>query len=221
MKGGFFMFANITSELIDTQVENPESRLKALSSDLSVDLLKDVIANAYSTSINIYNGFESPSGKGITFFNIEIDILRDALQSKGWTVDNTHNVATIISPERSIRIGCTAGDSQTGKTGIGPKIRHKGRATLEVSGQMVIPNFERSTNSTESKLWYLVKYVDEGSHEIRSELSLPFLNTASSKFIGWKDRIILPPYSTKPIPITMPQDVPAPTIPVRRKVIGE
>lgn len=220
MKKGVWMIAREESWYDGADGSVSESGLRALSPDLGTGLFSDVISLAHHETENVLNGFEPRSGRGMVFYTLVTGLLRERLQGAGWRVEEPDGVASVVAPTGYPRIACTTGDASTGRMGDGPSIHGKGRGTLVVSGQMIIPGLAVASAHSDGSLWYLVTYFDAMSTEIRAELSLPIFGERS-EHLGWRRRIILPSVSSTPSPVVVPPASPVPVIDVHPRAVGD
>lgn len=187
-----------------TVAADAEQCLEALSPDLSVGLIHDIVMMAYS-HVEDLTRFAPSNSKGVELHLRATEYLRERLSNVGWYVDNSENVSSIVSAGGNLRIAySTAGGPDTGVITGPPTLSERGRGTLRLAGckrveTLPIPGLEEFASRSIVKLdnaafWYLLMHIDESSEEIRMELSEPAFYSDGSQ-LGWKNRIMLPPIS--------------------------
>lgn len=208
-------------------VQTADDRLHRLSEDLSVGLIHEVVASAYDYVVGL-SDFAPSNGRGLELYIRATENIRGRLQSVGWQVENISEVPSIASVADKVRIVCTtAGDGRVGKRGCGgPAIRDRGIGTLRLAGvenkMDPIPGIEEYLGDDaldkrdDFDFYYLILHVDSRLEEIRIELSAPSFDE-NGALVGWTDRIIIPPLSTKDEPPVDTTAAPAPDIEVVRK----
>ena len=210
-----------------TVVADVEERLEALSPDLSVGLIHDIVKIAYSY-VEDLTRFAPVNSKGIELHLRATECLRDRLSGVGWRVDNSENVPSIVSADGKLRIACSAtGGPDTGVIAGSPTLSERGKGTLRLAGceraeTLPIPGLEEFAPCSIVKLdnaafWYLLMHIDESNAEIRMELSEPVFYSDGTQ-LDWKDRVILPPISLCfEQPTIDISEAPTPVIEVARK----
>jgi hypothetical protein len=148
-----------------------------------------------------YTRLDPPNMQGMARYSRTVRLLREQLVPLGWTYDNPRNLARTVSPDRSVAIIATLGDTATGVPHVMPSTRYeKGIATVEAVSrnflQLTLPidlGDEEPVDAdagTTTTTWVLLYNVTDT--EIRSELSLP--DSMVEGYIDtWTERLILPP----------------------------
>ena len=213
----------------DSTEPTPDELLSALSPDLTVKLIHEVVISAYDPHVVNLSNFAPPSGKGTELQLHATENLRDRLCGLGWEMSNLEQVPCVFNNVDSIRIAC----STDGGPNVGfdyptmPKLREKGKGTVRLAGHKnndtpPIPELEAYAPEDELQkldnldFYYLLMHIDEAREEIRLELSKPLFNDKGVT-LSWSNRIILPAISTSSDPSVDTKSVPAPEIVVVRK----
>ena len=225
----------MTSLAIDATHNNsteptPDELLSALSADLTVKLIHEVVMSAYDPYVVNLSNFAPPSGRGTELQLHATENLRDRLCGLGWEMSNLEQVPCVFNREDGIRIVC----STDGGPNVGfdypakPKLREKGKGTVRLAGHKnndtpPIPGLEAYALEDELQklddldFYYLLMHIDEAREEIRLELSKPLFND-KGETLKWSNRIILPAIPTSSDPSVDTKSVPVPEIVVVRKV---
>lgn len=222
--------ASFNATANDTIEQSPDELLAAVSADLTVSLIHEVVISAFDPYVVSLSSFASFGSKGTELQMRATENLRDRLCGLGWEKSDIEQVPCVISRPDSVRIACTT----DGGPSIGisypakPIMREKGNGTIRLAGHKgnntaPFPGFETYLQNDELEklddlgFYYLLMYLDEIHQEIRLELSAPVLDEKGAN-LGWHDRIILPSISISNEPPVDTKSVPAPDIEVVRKV---
>ena len=222
--------ASFNATANDTIEQSPDELLAAVSADLTVSLIHEVVISAFDPYVVSLSSFAPFGSKGTELQMRATENLRDRLCGLGWENSDIEQVPCVISRPDSVRIACTT----DGGPSIGisypakPIMREKGNGTIRLAGHKgnntaPFPGFETYLQNDELEklddlgFYYLLMYLDEIHQEIRLELSAPVLDEKGAN-LGWHDRIILPSISISNEPPVDTQSVPAPDIEVVRKV---
>lgn len=214
----------------DTIEQSPDELLAAVSADLTVSLIHEVVISAFDPYVVSLSSFAPFGSKGTELQMRATENLRDRLCGLGWEKSDVEQVPCVISRPDSVRIACTT----DGGPSIGisypakPIMREKGNGTIRLAGHKgnntaPFPGFEAYLQNDELEklddlgFYYLLMHLDEIHQEIRLELSAPVLDEKGAN-LGWHDRIILPSISISNEPPVDTKSVPAPDIEVVRKV---
>ena len=210
--------------------QTPDEKLSAVSSDLSVPLIHDVVTAAYDPHVNSLSNFAPLGSKGTELQMRATEYLRDYLCALGWRMSNAEQVPCVFNCADNVRIACsTDGGPYVGiDNPTSPTLREKGRGTIRLAGHktngiLQLPGFEDSFQDDELEklddldFYYLLMFIDEAHEEIRLELSSPIFDEKGMTQ-GWNTRIVLPPISISSEPLVDTKSVPAPKISVVRKV---
>lgn len=221
-------YLNIDSNANNHEDMSADEMLGLISSDLTVELIHDIIAAAYDPFVVGMSNFAPMNGRGLELYIRATENLRDRLSLMGWHVENISEVPAIVNKKDKVRLVCTtSSDGRVGKTNCsGPVIREKGKGTLRLAGvedrTMPIPGLEGYLGEDDLAkhddlaFYYLIMHIDRQCEKIRIELSMPAF-TEKGVHSGWKDRVILPPLSTNNEPPVDTTEVPTPNIEVIRK----
>ena len=207
----------------------PDEQLAAISADLSVALIHDVVIAAYDPHVNSFSNYAPLGSKGTELQMRVTEFLRDRLCGAGWEMSNLEQVACVFNREDNVRIVCsTDGGSSVGiDYPARPLLRAKGKGTIRLAGHrgngtLPIPGLEAFLQNDELRkldgldFYYLLMHIDEAREEIRVELSSPIFDD-KGVMLRWRRRIILPSISTSAEPSVDARSVPAPEIAVMRK----
>lgn len=222
--------ASFNATANDTLEQSPDELLAAVSADLTVSLIHEVVISAFDPYVVSLSSFAPFGSKGTELQMRATENLRDRLCGLGWEKSDIKQVPCVISRPDSVRIACTT----DGGPSIGisypakPIMREKGNGTIRLAGHKgnntaPFPGFETYLQNDELEklddlgFYYLLMYLDEIHQEIRLELSAPVLDEKGAN-LGWHDRIILPSISISNEPPVDTKSVPAPDIEVVRKV---
>ena len=222
--------ASFNATANDTIEQSPDELLAAVSADLTVSLIHEVVISAFAPYGVSLSSFAPFGSKGTELQMRATENLRDRLCGLGWEKSDIEQVPCVISRPDSVRIACTT----DGGPSIGisypakPIMREKGNGTIRLAGHKgnntaPFPGFETYLQNDELEklddlgFYYLLMYLDEIHQEIRLELSAPVLDEKGAN-LGWHDRIILPSISISNEPPVDTKSVPAPDIEVVRKV---
>ena len=222
--------ASFNATANDTLEQSPDELLAAVSADLTVSLIHEVVISASDPYVVSLSSFAPFGSKGTELQMRATENLRDRLCGLGWEKSDIKQVPCVISRPDSVRIACTT----DGGPSIGisypakPIMREKGNGTIRLAGHKgnntaPFPGFETYLQNDELEklddlgFYYLLMYLDEIHQEIRLELSAPVLDEKGAN-LGWHDRIILPSISISNEPPVDTKSVPAPDIEVVRKV---
>lgn len=208
----------------------PDECLFAVSPDLSVQLIHDVVIAAYDPHVVNLSKFAPVGSKGHELYIHATENLRDRLSASGWETSDVEQVACVLNRKSGVRIACSTDGGPC--VGIdcpsGPALRKKGKGTIRLAGYGIgdtlpFPGLEMFLKKDELQrvddfdFYYLFIHLDEAKKEIRIELSKPiFEDTGTVR--NWSERIILPPIATSPNPSFDARPVPAPEIAIARKV---
>lgn len=213
----------------DTTVQSPDELLAAVSADLTVKLVHEVVVSAFDPYVVNLSNFAPCGSKGTELQMRATENLRDRLCGMGWEKSDIEQVPCVVNREDGVRIVCTT----DGGPSIGidypakPIMREKGNGTIRLAGHKgndtpPFPGFETYTQDDDLQklddldFYYLLMHLDEARQEIRLELSMPLLDEKGAN-LGWHNRIILPPISISSEPPVDTKSVPAPNIEVVRK----
>lgn len=222
--------ASFNATANDTIEQSPDELLAAVSADLTVSLIHEVVISAFDPYVVSLSSFAPFGSKGTELQMRATENLRDRLCGLGWEKSDIEQVPCVISRPGSVRIACTT----DGGPSIGisypakPIMREKGNGTIRLAGHKgnntaPFPGFETYLQNDELEklddlgFYYLLMYLDEIHQEIRLELSAPVLDEKGAN-LGWHDRIILPSISISNEPPVDTKSVPVPDIEVVRKV---
>lgn len=164
----------------------PDEQLGAISVDLSVALIHDVVTAAYDPHVNSLSNFAPLGSKGTELQIRATEYLRDRLCGMGWEMSNLEQVPCVLNRGDNIRIACsTDGGSSVGiDYPAKPFLRAKGKGTIRLAGYkgdgtLQIPGLEAFFQYDELRrldgldFYYLLMHIDEAREEIRIELSNP------------------------------------------------
>ena len=222
--------ASFNATANDTLEQSPDELLAAVSADLTVSLIHEVVISASDPYVVSLSSFAPFGSKGTELQMRATENLRDRLCGLGWEKSDIKQVPCVISRPDSVRIACTTdgGPSIVISYPAKPIMREKGNGTIRLAGHKgnntaPFPGFETYLQNDELEklddlgFYYLLMYLDEIHQEIRLELSAPVLDEKGAN-LGWHDRIILPSISISNEPPVDTKSVPAPDIEVVRKV---
>lgn len=213
----------------NTTVPSPDELLAAVSTDLTITLVHDVVISAFDPYVVNLSNFAPFGSKGTELQMRATENLRDRLCGMGWEKSDIEQVPCVVNHADGVRIACTT----DGGPSIGvdypakPIMRDKGNGTIRLAGHRgcdtpPFPGFEAYVQDNEPQklddldFYYLLMHLDEARQEIRLELSMPLLDEKGTN-LGWLNRIILPPISISNEPPVDTKSVPAPNIEVVRK----
>lgn len=221
--------ASFSTRANDAIEQTPDELLAAVSADLTVKLVHEVVISAFDPYVVSLSNFAPCGSKGTELQMRATENLRDRLCGLGWVKTDVEQVPCVISRPDGVRIACTT----DGGPSIGidypakPIMREKGSGTIRLAGHKgngtaPLPGFEAYIQDDglekldDLDFYYLLMHLDEAHQEIRLELSAPVLDEKGAN-LGWRDRIILPPISISNEPPVDTKSVPAPDIEVVRK----
>lgn len=192
-----------------------EERLQELHPDLSLALLKDVIAAGLSARNNVTRA-SAPTAAGIQQWLGTLENLRARLAAVGWHIHDLMNCPFISSPDHSISIVVMTGDKETGQIGWG-------EPTNQAEKGLVAEKFTQNNrqlelfdsisfeylkeNHKETRVWALLYHYDKTTNLVRCELSLP-TGFSKKKITEWGTRIILGSIPNDPADFSIRQDEP-------------
>jgi len=129
--------------------------------------------------------------------------LRDRLVPQGWRVDQSQNFETTVHPDGTHAVAVTAGNRDTGSTGMNPSTkRDRGPATrdaveanqqfslFELLGEDSALRVLRPLPAPRRHTWLLLHFIDWSADEVRFELSLPLEMSAEGYVHEWQERVI-------------------------------
>lgn len=204
-------------------------RLSAISPDLNMGLIREVIIAAYDPYVNTLTEFSPLGAKSLELQMRVTEYLRSRLHKIGWDASDMEQVSSIVSEKDGVRIACsTDGGSGVGVENRMPILRTKGRGTIRLAGcERVItpplPGMESTIPEDSLRkiddlaFYYLLVHIDESRGEIRVELSRPVFDK-NGETRTLMDRIILPAISISGESPVDTDLLPAPEIDVVRRV---
>lgn len=118
--------------------------------------------------------------------------LMEDLGKRGWSIDNPHNLHTVVSP-KGIAVAVASGNGRTGRPGLpAPMTRYPKGAWIE---ELIVENNQLSllptleTSPTQPfETWYLLVFV--AGRAVRFELSYPAGMGNDNRINSWSERII-------------------------------
>jgi hypothetical protein len=141
------------------------------------------------------------SARGFSTWSEIVRTLRDLLVPRDWTIDNTDNYPTVVSPDGRTAIAVSSGDRGTGNPSLTPTTKHsKGRATRDAVKSNQLDLFPVTVSAIGAaqpgalKTWILlVNRRRSGDKKfVMSEISLPGSITDEGWIATWDARYILP-----------------------------
>jgi hypothetical protein len=176
----------------------PTTQLAAL------DLTEEDLRGAIQQGLDYFadcTGFDPPSGPGFMMWAKANARLRESLAARGWTPNDDYNYPTCIHPSGEWAITVVSGDANTGRPYDPASKWPKGRATRRVVRQnrdqlslsdldpVEFPPLPAVAIDRESMFtWMLLYYLDEDTHEVRMELSLPEGFDEARRVSQWNQR---------------------------------
>lgn len=192
-----------------------EARLQGLSSDLSLDLLREVVQAGLGAR-NDRTRASAVIAAGVQQWLKTVEELRTRLSDKQWHIHDEKNCPFISSPDRSISFVVMTGNNETGKQGFEDP-------TNQAEKGVVVEGFVQANNQldlfnqnsfrlakdkrTETQVWAFLYHYDKKLNEVRFELSYP-IGFDNKKITAWGERIILGSIPNNPIDFTIRNDAP-------------
>lgn len=143
---------------------------------------------------------DPPGSRGQVRHMRTVRYLREVLIPHGWVPDDTGNVGAVVSPDGTIAIVVTTGDTGTGLLSYTPKTKYpKGAVTQRRVRQNVQLNlFEDLTeeplhddlDEPSRTTWVLLQHP--AGNAVRAELSCPSGVDVAGRISEWSRRIMLP-----------------------------
>lgn len=165
-------------------------------------VLQDAVKAGHLSRIT-RTGNDAPSAAGYYQWNDTLRSLRDGMVPHGWKRSDLANFSTAVHPENNLAIAVSSGDQNTGLSNKTPSTkRAKGPRTAQAvdTNQGWIPGLEPETETADDDAkyptWILLFF--SGVDVLRAELSLPVKLGSDGHVSGWRERIILPPFSFDP-----------------------
>jgi hypothetical protein len=153
---------------------------------------------------------------GVLHWGETLGALREYLCGRGWTRSDQGNLSLAISRGGQLAIAVSTGDEGTGKAECTPCTRSsKGpRTAAAVDTNAQLAFWPESTMLSEEEAdalnsretWLLLFHRDMTAREVRSELSLPVALGTDGRVDGWRERILLTPFSFDGTADTLPFD---------------
>jgi hypothetical protein len=148
--------------------------------------------------------FDPPSYPGYVQWARTVRALRELLVPD-WHPDDTGGLSTIVSPDKSIGIAVSTGDSRTGREGNpAPTTKYPRGPMYAVAvenNQLSLldePILDDSEESATRVTWVLL--VATGRTEVRVELSCPEEISSEGYVTSWSERVILPAIDIEELP---------------------
>ena len=168
---------------------------------------------------------------GILVWGVTTAVLRTGLVERGWTLDDTDNIARAISPNGAVTVVVVSGNEYTGLRNKHEKMdarRARGPAGIrivkrnmqyELFLEEAVSRFRNDLVRHLGGTWFLLHYrVDD---IVRSELSYARAVGTDGQLIAWKERLILPDIDLlDPRSATTGNPSPDVDVPVHRRNLG-
>lgn len=166
----------------------------------------------------------APKGfEGTTRWGRAAEYFREQACAKGWTPDDTMNIARSISLSGEVSIIVTTGSKGTGIEGADPTTKYtKGAGVVaSIEANLVLdfdPEYLVATGMRQAprpdkpmQTWLLMFAVE--NNKIYSEVSMPDAISADGVITSWRERIIMPVIDLRP-EVVIGDDQSGPTDPV-------
>ena len=191
-------------EIISDQNEvDSELRALGLTREILLESLQVGLSERATTTENHPSNYS-----GIKMWAEVTCSLGDALVRQGWTRDNSKNLASTISADKTIALIVASGDMATGDSERPPTTRHdrgvmtqqrvrSNQKVLEFNDEARAVNRAADFMTNDLKgTWMLLHCIIDG--ELRCELSRPIAIDESGHVRQWSKRLILPPLPLEP-----------------------
>ena len=124
-------------------------------------------------------------------------VLREELESKGWTPYYKDGINGALHPDGSVMIMLVPGDRMTGDSGRKPRSKRRGPRGIELIDANQLSLFPDLFPRNEKRIttWYVLNHHDRRDGEIRIEVALPKTYDGEHRVCDWEQRFILEPLS--------------------------
>lgn len=192
-----------------------EARLQELSSDLSLDMLREVVENGLGAR-NDTNRASAVIAAGVQQWLKTVEVIRTRLSEMQWHIHDEKNCPFISSPDRSISFVVMTGNNETGKQGFEDPTNQAEKGVVvegfvQANHQLELFNQDSfrlaQQKRAETQVWAFLYHYDKKLNEVRFELSYP-TGFDKKKITTWGERIILGSIPNNPKDFAIRKDTP-------------
>ena len=214
------------SELRAVEPDEAEAYRRAEALGVSWTLIAKALRIGHQSADFVTESYP-PGHAGQVVYGETTASLRSELGSRGWTKNDTDNIARIVSPDDETMVVVNSGNRFTGCRGMGRRVSTKyprGRAARRIiNDNLQMELFDPAEVSVlpvaAKRLTWILLYYRQGD-AIRSELSCPVAVSRTGEVTGWRERLIFPIIDLSVPSPTMPEEY-GPSdvhVPVTRRV---
>ena len=177
---------------MSTIPDQPQSNLRGdlAAAGLTDDVIRRVVLRG-ETERDSETPFDPPTRGGMTAYYERVRALREELVPLGWSVDNTKNFCTTVSPCGGYAVAFVSGDAFTAGEDRTPQPTYpRGAATAYAVNKAQLHLFDEPEPEEDAlpQVWFVVVHRPPGQSEVRVELSLPEAIADDGTVTRWVER---------------------------------